>query len=78
MALCCVTFPPSNKLDYYLEQFLRSRADNDIEKQSLNVLDKLHNTLFNGERPCAPTISDIEQCRDQGANIRGFSFKIKE
>lgn len=76
MALCCVTFPPSNKLDYYLEQFLRSKANEDLEKQSLKVLEKLHNTLFQGERPCAPTLSDIERCRDQGGNIRGFSFKI--
>jgi len=78
LTLCCVTFPPSSKLEYYLEQFLRSHADDDDEISSLKVLEKVQNTIQSGERLCAPTVSDIAKCREHGTLIRGFSFRLIE
>jgi hypothetical protein len=68
LALCLLTFPPSSSFDYFLEQFIRSRA---ISKEDYaTLLDKLHLSLFGGERPSAPNSKEVFAVRNDGANLQ--------
>ena len=75
MALCLLTFPPSSSLEYFLEQFLRTRA---APQDLAGLLDKLHTTLFTGERPTAPTAADVARVCEDGADVKGLTWRIKD
>ena len=75
LALCLLTFPPSPSLDYFVELFVRSRA---AEHETPGLLDKLHTSVFTGERPTAPTAADVDRVKDEGADVRGLTWRVAD
>lgn len=74
LAFCLLTFPPSSVLDLYLEYFIRSNAP---APDVMSLLDKLHQGVFMGERPTAPTLNEIKSRQDDGGSVEGLGRRIK-